>query len=287
MCRYQLIKSDKTMNEVDRRSALKTTGSAIAGIVIGAAAGWGLKPVPSSPPKAKFAEDPPEGEEVTIVHGFDAAYPPFTEIDPMGKAVGFDVDVVNWIAEKYGWKVLPKPWDWATIVTALVEGDLDIVMSGMTHTAERAEKVWFTIPYYPNYHQLMALITETRTMDELLNSGDYVSCQRGAITDKWAEKLLSAGNNFKKLALDSYALAFKAVKEGGAVAAISDSTFTRVYLEETPGIFKEVGTIGGMETYAVSTRADDYWFRNEVNYALEEVMTSPRWDELKVKWSLI
>ena len=276
--------------KVDRRSALKTTGAAVAGIVIGAAAGWGLKPAPPSPPKAKFAEAPPEGTEVTIVHGFDAAYPPFTEIDPTGKAVGFDVEVVNWIAEKYGWKVVPKPWDWAAIVTALVEGDLDIVMSGMSHTAERAEKVWFTIPYYPYYHQLMALVTETRTMNELLNSGEYISCQRAAITDKWAEKLLSAGNNFKKLALDSSPLAFEAVLDGRAVAVISDSGFTGPFLRENPEVaakIKEFGTIGGMETYAVATRADDYWLRNRVNYALEEIMTSPLWDELKAKWNLV
>jgi polar amino acid transport system substrate-binding protein len=280
--------SDENMSEkVDRRSAIKTTGAAVAGIVIGAAAGWALKPVPPSPPKAKFAEAPPEGTEVTIVHGFDAAYPPFTEIDPTGKAVGFDVEVVNWIAEKYGWKVVPKPWDWAAIVTALVEGDLDIVMSGMSHTAERAEKVWFTIPYYPYYHQLMALATETRTMNELLNSGEYISCQLGATGDKWAEKLLAAGNNFKKLALDSYALAFEAVKDGRAVAAISDSAFTGSYLEENPGIFKEVGKIGGIETYAAATRPGDYWLRNQVNYALEEIMASPLWDELKEKWKVL
>ena len=170
-----MINSNETMSEkVDRRSVLKTTGAAVAGIVAGVAAGWVLKPVPPSHPKGKFTEAPAEGTEVTIVHGFDAApYPPFTEIDPAGEAVGFDVDVVNWIAEKYGWNVVPKPWDWAAIVTALVEGDLDIVMSGMVHTPERAEEVWFTIPYYPNYHQLLALITETRT-------GLLCTCIRGS-----------------------------------------------------------------------------------------------------------
>jgi len=93
-----------------------------------------------------------------------------------------------------------------------------------------------------------------------------------------------------KLALDSYALAFDAVLDGRAVAVLSDGAFTGPYLKENPEVaakIKVFGTIGGIETYAAATRPDDYWLRNQVNYALEEIMTSPLWDELKAKWNVV
>jgi polar amino acid transport system substrate-binding protein len=264
----------------------------IAGIlialVIGAAIGWVMKPAtPLELPKAKFADIPPPGTK--IIHGMDAAYPPFTEIDPTGKAVGFDVDVVDWIAEKYGWEVEHKAWDWAAIVTALVEGDLDFIASGMTHTAARSEKVWFTIPYYVYIHELLVPTEETQTKEEILNSGEYIACQAGATSDEWAEKLLKQGYNFKKLALDSYELAFEAVMDGRAVAVISDSAFTGPYFKERPEVaakFKLLSTIGGEVAYAYATRPEDYGLRNALNQALEELMGSPKWDELKEKWGI-
>jgi len=50
-----------------------------------------------TPPAGKFEEVPAPGSTVTLKHGFDAAYPPFSQIDPTGAAVGFDVDVVDWM----------------------------------------------------------------------------------------------------------------------------------------------------------------------------------------------
>jgi len=112
---------------------------------------WGL---------AKFPGPDFPAPGIKIIHGLDAAYPPFTEVDPTGKAVGFDVDVVDWIAAKYGWEVEHKAWDWAAILTALMEGVIDFVASGMTHTAARAEKVWFTIPYYTYIHQFIVPVND-------------------------------------------------------------------------------------------------------------------------------
>ncbi|MEM3952230.1 MAG: ABC transporter substrate-binding protein [Nitrososphaerota archaeon] len=279
-------------------TAAKVAGSAVAGLVIGGVAGYVLKPAAPAEvktttivteKKGKFTDPPPPGTKIVIIHGFDAAYPPFTEVTPTGEAQGFDIDVIKWIANKYGWEVVPKPWDWATIITALLNGDIDIIASGMTHTAARAEKVWYSIPYYVYYHHLLTLKEDTRSMEEILNSGEYISCQLGATSDEWAEKLLKQGYKFKKLALDSYALAFQAVLEGRAVAVISDSAFTEPYFKEKPEVgqrFREVGRLGGIKTYAIATRPEDYWLRNMINHPLTELMDSPLWNELRTKWNL-
>jgi ABC-type amino acid transport substrate-binding protein len=271
-----------------RRGFLKTVSVGVGGLVVGAAAGSMAAPLLAPPPaKAKWADLPPAGS--TIIHGMDAAYPPFTEIDPSGNAIGFDVDVVNLIADKYGWKIEHKPWDWAAIITAVQSGDLDFVASGMTDTAARSEIVWFSVPYYSYIHELVTLATDTRSSDELLNSGGYIACQTGATSDEWAGKLLAKGYKFQKLGLDSYELAFKAVLDGRAVAVISDSAFTGPYFKTQPDVaaqFRVVSTIGGDATYAYATRPGDYGLRNAINHALEDIMASTDWQDLRDKWSV-
>jgi polar amino acid transport system substrate-binding protein len=271
-----------------RRGFVKTVGVGVGGLIVGALAGTAVAPMMTPPPpKAKWAVLPPTGS--TVIHGMDAAYPPFTQIDPSGNAVGFDVDVVNLIAKRYGWQVVHKPWDWSAIITAVQSGDLDFVASGMTDTASRSEVVWFSVSYYSYIHQLIALVTDTRTRDQILNSNAFIACQTGATSDEWATKLLAKGYTFQKLALDSYELAFKAVTDGRAVAVISDSGFTGPYFKTQPdqaAKFRVVSTIGGDATYGYATRPGDFGLRNAINHALEDLMATPDWQDLRDKWSV-
>jgi polar amino acid transport system substrate-binding protein len=41
-------------------------------------------------------------EKSHFVNGIDAAYPPFAFVDSSGKPSGFDIDSMDWIAEKNG-----------------------------------------------------------------------------------------------------------------------------------------------------------------------------------------
>ena len=54
-----------------------------------------------------------------LVNGIDGNFAPFAYIGPDGKAAGFDVDALNWIAEKQGFKVSHQAMEWASIVTSL------------------------------------------------------------------------------------------------------------------------------------------------------------------------
>lgn len=271
-----------------RRGFVKTVGVGVGGLVVGALAGTAIAPMMTPPPpKAKWANLPPTGS--TIVHGMDAAYPPFTQIDTSGNAVGFDVDVVNMIGKQYGWNIVHKPWDWSAIITAVQSGDLDFVASGMTITATRSQIAWFGVPYYSYIHQLIALATDIRTKDQILNSGSLIACQTGATSDEWASKLIAAGDKFQKLGLDSYALAFTAVTDGRAAAVISDSAFTGPLFKSQPDFaakFRIVSTIGGDATYGYATRPGDYGLRNAINSALEAIMASTTWQDLRDKWSV-
>jgi polar amino acid transport system substrate-binding protein len=278
--------SEKT----SRRSALKYGIAAIAGLAVGGVAGFtASQQMAPTPPKAKWGEAPPEGTKVVLQNVCDAAYPPYTSVDASGKAVGFDIDALQAVADMYGWEVNTKPWDWASIITALNAGDADLVWSGMTVTPERSKVVWFTMPYQKYLHYLFTLAEDTRSMQDILNSGDTIAVMIGATPDFWATKRLEAGDNFQKLALDSMPAAMQAVMDGRAAAVVVDSSYSDFFIRENPdkaALFRLVSSVGPMKVYAIAVRIEDVWLRNQLNAGLDELMNSPKWDDLRAKWKL-
>jgi len=237
----------------------------------------------------KFSQPPKPGEKPSVIVGLDAQYPPFTQLLPNGSIVGFDVDVMVKIGEACGFEPVFKPWDWSTIVNALVSGDIDVIASGMTITAARSEKVWFSIPYYAYTHYLVVKAGIGGSAEELLKKGLKVAVQTGSTADILAEKLRSEGYPIAKLGYESYPAALKAVLEGVADAGIFDSAFLEPYLRQHPetgaGI-RIVGSIGPVKAYGIATRPGDKWLRDCINRELEKLTEEPEWEALLRKWGL-
>src|SRR5438067_7119991 len=99
-----------------------------------------------------------------VVIGTDATYPPFEEKVGDGFQ-GFDIDLGNAIARELGPGVKAR-WvniSFDGIFAALLSGKFDMVMSGVTITAERQKQMAFSDPYY-NSGQIIAVRKENRTV---------------------------------------------------------------------------------------------------------------------------
>jgi polar amino acid transport system substrate-binding protein len=70
------------------------------------------------------------------INGIDANFPPFAYVDKNGVPAGFDVDAVNWIAEKLGFKVKHRPMEWSGIIASLEAKKIDFIASGLSVTEE-------------------------------------------------------------------------------------------------------------------------------------------------------
>ena len=91
-----------------------------------------------------FAEDKPVLRVAT-----EPSFAPFEFMDPNSQElVGFDIDVINAIAELEGYAtdISSMPFDGQ--IPAIVTGQIDVAISGFTITPERAKIVNFTEPYY-------------------------------------------------------------------------------------------------------------------------------------------
>ena len=98
-------------------------------------------------------------EKGKVVVGMSADYAPyeFHYIDEKGKDVigGFDVDIANEIADALGVDLVIQEMDFDALVAALPAGKVDLVISGMNPTEERAKVVDFSEIYYNSKHGIL------------------------------------------------------------------------------------------------------------------------------------
>ncbi len=79
--------------------------------------------------------------------GLEAGYMPFEMRDKSGDIIGFDVDLAKLMARQMGVKLTLVNTQWDGIIPALLTDKFDLLMGGMTITAERNLQVNFCDPY--------------------------------------------------------------------------------------------------------------------------------------------
>lgn len=107
-----------------------------------AACGGGDKA--AAPTESPAATNNPNEKVYKVV--LDPLYPPFVQQSPKGLE-GFDVDVLQAVADKAGFKVSFTPHPWEGVFDTLETGTADIVAGGITVSEERKPKMDFSDTY--------------------------------------------------------------------------------------------------------------------------------------------
>ena len=107
---------------------------------------------------------------------------PWSMRDVNGDLIGFELDVGRRLAEDMGVEVEFVPTAWDGIIPALLAGNFDVIISGMSVTPQRNLTVNFTDPYAFSGLAILANREMTAGMSlEDLNSPDVIfAARRGA-----------------------------------------------------------------------------------------------------------
>lgn len=224
--------------------------------------------------------------ETEYINGIDANFPPFAYVDKSGNPSGFDVDSVDWIAKKMGFTVKHQPVDWDGIIPNLIAKKIDFIASGMSITAERAEKVDFTIPYWTIKQVMVAKKDSGLKVEDILKGGKSLGVQQGTSEADWLkENAEKNGWDFKLRYYNSAPLAVEDVLNGRIDAAAMDDAPAMDAVQKKP--VKILGTFGMKEEkFGYAVRKDDGELLKNLNKGLEMLMADPYWEELIVKYKL-
>lgn len=221
----------------------------------------------------------------TYVNGIDPNYPPFAYIDEKtGKAAGFDVDSMDWIAKNMGFEIDHKPMAWDGIIPALLANQIDMVCSGMSITPKRAEMVQFSDPYWQVNRVFVVPADATLTVEEILQKPIKVGVQRGtseALAIK--EEKDAKGYPLELVFYDSAPLAVEDLLNGRIQAALMDELPADDAISKGRAV-KKAGTHGIPDDFGVALRKGDAELRKLVDEGYQKLRQDPYWQELQKKY---
>jgi ABC-type amino acid transport substrate-binding protein len=255
---------------------------AVAGVVLlatacgGGGGGGGASPTGSA---AAFMTLKPG----VLTVGSCLAYKPF-EYYQSGQLKGFDVEIMQNVADRLGLKLEWVKANFKTIFTALDGGQFDAVAAASTITPEREQVVDFSIPYYPANQSFTANVTKTpdvKNVDDL-KSGDVVGVQAGTTGEIWAKENLEP----KGVQLKEYTeapTAFTDLEAGNIVGVINDEPSSRAEVETRPDL-EVVQPIVTKENYGIALRKQNPDLEKAVNDALRDIIADGTYEKLFVKY---
>lgn len=177
-------------------------------------------------------------EKGTLILGTSADYPPYefhASIDGKDEIVGFDIEIGRAIAKDLGVELVVKDMKFDGLLAALDQGNIDIVIAGMSPTPERAENVDFSQIYYQSKQTVVVRIEDKDLLisaDSL--AGKKIGVQKGAIQETIASDQFPGAS---PVALGKITDLILSLNSGRIDSAIIEYPVAKSGVSANPGLF--------------------------------------------------
>jgi len=150
-------------------------------------------------------------ESGKLVLGTSADYAPYEFhkiIDGQDTIVGFDIDIAREIAKDLGVELVINEYSFDSLLQALNSGKIDIVISGMNPSPERAKSVDFSDIYYTAQHAVMVRAEDKdkiKTIDDLKGKkvgAQLTTTQEDIVKEKMPDSTLVSLKTIPNLVLE-------------------------------------------------------------------------------------
>jgi polar amino acid transport system substrate-binding protein len=211
-----------------------------------------------------------------LIVGTGSTNAPWHFKDEQGNLAGFDIDIAKMIAMglfKDPTKIEFVEQSSDARIPNVTTGKVDITCQFMTVTAERAQQVNVTIPYYREGVALLVPANgKMKTYDELKAAGSDATVS--VLQNVYAEDMVHQALPEAKVdQYESVDLIYEAVNSGRADAAATDQSSAKWLIVTTPGKYLDAGYGWNPQSYSCAVKRGDQDWLNFVNTTLHEAMT--------------
>lgn len=270
---------------MNRREFLAAFGTVAAGAVL---AGCGNSNAASTDSSSDAKSDEKKGmaliEDGKLTVVAELGFAPFEYMDEKtGEPVGFDVDVINAVAEKMGLTASYLPnQKFDTLVPIIKQGGkADVSIAAITITDERLESVDFSEPYLDSNQAIVVAKGSSETEETLNDASKQVVCQGGTTGDEWiGENLPDA----VRVPVDDVTAALTGVQTGLYQAMVVDLPVASYMLAQSFSDLEIVKEIPTGEQYGIAVSKDNPELTQAVNKALEDMKSDGTMKEIETKW---
>ena len=223
-----------------------------------------------------------------LVVGVNPPYTPNEYLDPNGKVIGFDVDLLDATAKVLGLTTDYRQADFDKIIPAVTAGTYDMGMSSFTDNKEREKTVDFTD--YFSAGILWASPTG-KTVDPNNACGLSVAVQTTTVEDTddipgKSKACVAAGKPaIKKVQFTSQDDATNALVLGKVDAMSADSPVTAYAIKQSGGKIQQAGQIFEAAPYGWPV-AKGSSLAQALQKALQKLIDNGTYDQICKKWGV-
>ncbi|MBM7600692.1 glutamine transport system substrate-binding protein [Virgibacillus halotolerans] len=211
----------------------------------------------------------------------DTSFVPF-EFKEDGDYVGFDIDLINALADEVGFKIDLETTNFDGIIPGLQTGSFDIALAGIGITEERKKSIDYSDPYYESGLRIGVSI-DNEDIDGMEDLEDKtVATRLGSTSSAYIKDNIDGAEPNEYEQLDQ---AYLAVENGSADAILYDAPNVAYYIQ-TKGedSMKMVGDLYEAEDYGIAFAKDQDDLVEAVNEALATLKDNGKYDEIYEKW---
>lgn len=199
----------------------------------------------------------------TLVVGMELSYPPFEMSDENNRPAGVSVDLASALGKSLGRPVRIENIAFAGLISSLKTGKIDLIISSMTATEERAQSIDFSDPYLQT--GLCLLVSKNSSIKDISDAdqdGKSIAVKQGTTGHLYAMDHIK---HARVLPLDKETAAVLEVAQGKADAFIYDQMSTYRNWQRHPDTTRPILAPFKTEYWAIGLRKGNSELLQEVN----------------------
>ncbi len=213
-----------------------------------------------------------------LIVGMELAYPPFEMIDPQGRPAGVSVDLAQALGQSLGREVQIVNLPFDGLIPSLQTHKIDLIISSMTATAERAKAIAFSDPYLTTgLCLLVGKASPIRSIGDADQPGRTVVVKRGTTGHIYATDHVKKA---RLLVVDKEAACVLEVAQGKADAFVYDQISTYENWRRNQETTRALLQPFQQESWAVGLRLNDTALLANVNHFLKDYKEHGGFDQL-------
>jgi polar amino acid transport system substrate-binding protein len=237
---------------------------------------------PTSQPQEQVDQGQVETKS-EYVAGVEATFPPWAWVEE-GEFKGIAVDAVRAVAENEGLNITFQEMPWPSLIPALVDGKIDLIVTAVSVTEDRAEVLDYTVPWWEINR--VVLVKKDSTLDGVtaLCCGVTVGGQGGSTDFEWVKTELATnpGLDIDVREFEDPVTAVEDLKVGRVDSVVVDSdTGAQLAAEHTDIRIAAQFYTYPPEPYAIPvTKGDPEQLLPRLNQGIVDLYETGKWAEI-------
>ena len=219
----------------------------------------------------------------TIDIVFDNAYAPFEFKDSDQVYKGLDVDIINEVAKRSGWKMNQSFPGFDAAVNAVQSGSADALMAGTTITEARKQVFTFSDPYFDT-----KIIVATTKANKISSYEDLKGKTVGVKNGTAAQTFLEENKNkygFSIKTFDTGDLMYNSLATGSINAVMDDEAVIQYAIQQGQDLSLDIpGEPIGSFGFSVKKGSKYEYLVDDFNKALAEMKEDGTYETIMNKW---